>query len=819
MNRQGLLTEQIGKGIALGLLAMLAVVALRRPDPDIAASLMFGGCTLAGLLLALVLAAWRTRGQRRSGHFSAYLLCLLLDYPALMHLGILGGMFAGAILLRITEAWAPEDLYIALGVGLGIGLLFAGLPMVKQVWWRRGIILLLAAGATAGLVWLLEQHTGNASAMGRNVFGGTLLAVIPALYLLTFTGRAEETELEIGIVCVALGLALWLLVPPTALLAALAVPLLLYIFYTTMYLSKLRTFKHVLRGMSHAKLGQVRPALLAYRRALQYAPQDNLAREQFWRLHQDLDWHTLHDPQVLQLVDFDLCLDRAGELLLSGSPPAPQRMEEALKLLNLVLEYRPTALPAVYYWRAVAHTHRQEFDKAEQELRTILDEAAATPEQKPYRQRVLVPAWQLALTQHPELKKRVGEPLLHEASRRFAAIAAVEEALARDPQEGGALELKPLLYGGVTLAAYQAEAGTEALRAASAFDHAYCSEIGTPLLSDPQQWRHGVELLRIAARGLPQQGPALLRAAAQAAEQQGDQTLAQELLSQLLALARQLGVKELSPEAREAYFAVVRQQAERAYNAGNVPEAIRYFTLYTESDKSGQDTVRILTELYEKQEDVPNALFYNERCLMYDARNPLYLERKDRYYYSLMPEQYPDHAERLEKVFDLDYCLSKAKKLLEVRNCGPEQQDWALHLTRLVLAVAPENIAGLVLAARAHLRRGETDEALTLLEKARAGKERRQTADDEEAWYLACRLLGDLYLQAERPAEALECLKDYRSSAKSGADTVYRMAQAYEQMGDRLRASKLYENVAAYEGNPLADDARQAIDRLAAMTE
>lgn len=813
MTRQALLSEQIGKGVAIGLLAMLAV-----QKPDARTGLLFAGCTLGGLVIALVLAAWRSRGMRRTGPLPAYLLYLLLEYPALMHLGILGGMFTAALILRYTEAWTAENLYLAFGIGLGVGLLFIGLRFVRHVWVRRGIILVAAVGATVALVWAMEEY-GNYSPAQQNVIGITLLAVIPALYLLTFTGRAEETELEIGIVCVALGVALWLLVPPTARLFALGFPLMLYLFYTMRYLQRLRSFKHVLRGMSHVRLGQVRPALLSFRRALQLSPDDRLAREQFWRLHQDLNPQILQDPDVLQLVDFNLCLNHAGELLLAGSPPAPLRIDEALKLLSLVAEQRPAALPAVHYWRAVAYTHRQDYDQAERALRAVLEDHAPPPEQQPYRQPFLVPAWQLALTQHPELKKRMGESLLRERTHLYSAIAAVEQALAQEPRDANAWELKPLLYTHVTLGNYEVEAGTEALRAASVFDHGYCAESGSALLSDPQRWRRGVELLRIATRGLPQQGPAFLRVAAQAAEQHGDPALAKELLAQLIALVRQLGVKELSPDAKEAYFAVVKQAAERAYNAGNAEEAIRYFSLYSESDNSGQDTVRLLAELYEKREDVPNALFYNERCLMYDGSNSLYLERKDRYYYSLMPEQYAEHAERLNKVFDLGYCVSKAKKLLEAKNSGPEQHDWALHLARLALAADPEHLQALVLAARAKLRRGEAEDALPLLEQARALKAKIKSGDDEEAWHLACRLLGDLYLQAGQPDKALQCLADFRASAKSGADTIYKMAQAQEQLGERLKAKKLYENVAAYEGHPLAAEAQYAADRLATMSE
>lgn len=814
MNRQGLLGEYIGKGFALGLLAVLAA-----RQPTIPASLLFAGCTLAGLVLALLFAAWRNRGLHRPGQRSAYILFLLLEYPALLHLGILGGMFAAAIFLRVGGYWTAEDLYLAFGVGLGIGLLFAGLRLVRLRWVRRGVVLALGIAATASLVWTLEQYTDTYNALEQTVFALTLLAVLPVLYLLTFTGQAEETELEIGTVCVALGVALWLLVPPTARLMALAFPLMLYFFYVGLYLQRLRTFKHVLRGMSHARLGQVGHALVAYRRALRYSPADRLANEQFWRLHRDLNLASFQDPEIVELVDINLCLERARELLLSGSPPSPERIEDALKLLTLVVEQRPNALPAVNYWRAVAHTHRGEYDKASSDLRAILDETATTPDQEAYRQTILVASWQLALTQHPELEKRVGKQLLREPKHRFAAIAAVEAALVRDARDEAALELKPVLYGGLTWADYLAEAGDEALHAASAFDHAYCASTAAPFLADPEQWRHGLALLRISARGLPQQGPALLRQAAQAAQEHGDQALAKELQTQLVALARQLGVKELTPEAREAYFAVVKQAGEQAFQAGHLHEAIHFFTLSMESEASGQDTVRMLTDLYEQLEDVPNALFFNERCLMYDGSNPAYLERKDRYYYSLQPEQYAEHAERLSRVFDLGYCTGKAKKLLDAKHSGPEQVDWALHLARLALAVDPENITALVQAARAHLRRGESEEALPLLEKARAGKVHIKTGDDQESWYLCCRLLGDLYLQAGQPAQALASLKDFRASARSGADTIFKMAQAMEQLGDRVKAIKLYENVTTYEGHPLVGEARSAKDRLTALAE
>ena len=86
--------------------------------------------------------------------------------------------------------------------------------------------------------------------------------------------------------------------------------------------------------------------------------------------------------------------------------------------------------------------------------------------------------------------------------------------------------------------------------------------------------------------------------------------------------------------------------------------------------------------------------------------------------------------------------------------------------------------------------------------------------EDEEAWYQSCQLLSDLYLEVGRPDLAVPCLIDFRQSSKSGARTLYKLGQAYEQLGDRAKAAKCYKQVTAYEGNPLAPDANDALQRL-----
>jgi hypothetical protein len=45
---------------------------------------------------------------------------------------------------------------------------------------------------------------------------------------------------------------------------------------------------------------------------------------------------------------------------------------------------------------------------------------------------------------------------------------------------------------------------------------------------------------------------------------------------------------------------------------------------------------------------------------------------------------------------------------------------------------------------------------------------------------------------------------------------MYRLGQAYEELGDRVRATRCYKQVTAFESHPLAPDAHDALQRLQA---
>src|SRR5262249_49594475 len=148
-----------------------------------------------------------------------------------------------------------------------------------------------------------------------------------------------------------------------------------------------------------------------------------------------------------------------------------------------------------------------------------------------------------------------------------------------------------------------------------------------------------------------------------------------------------------------------------------------------------------------------------DQGLQYNSEDPDLLERKDRYYYSVMPEDLKARLEHFGKGFDFDYCINKARWVLET-STDLDMLDWARHLAILAQVVRPDSQTAKVLLSRVKMRYGERDEAITLLEEVRGPEMPKSfaTTDDGEAWYVANQLLGDLYLEAGKPEQALACL-------------------------------------------------------------
>ena len=821
-------TEYILKGIYLGLLLDIAFRQAEQPGASPYAPLLLAACTFGGLLLALGLAGlWKIKqGYRIRGRLAPFILFLLLESPGLVYAGILAGTAAGAYLIHggtIDDQQRALLIYMV-GGGAILGVLFGVVRSVRIRRVRLGVSLLMAAALVGGLAYwlgllpevrgLIPQHkVSDAAASTLGIF---LLLGLPVFYLLTFAGQQEESEVEVAAMCATLGLGLVLVVPADNQQLrgfAYALPVVLYFFYTLKVLPGLRVFKHVLRGISHASVGRYRPALLAFRRALQLDPNNQTAREEFWHVHVSLDFRQLAgDPELLALVDFNLCVERAGTLLVQGNP-GQQKLADAHRLLDLVLSQRPALRPAVAYWRAVALVHEHKLDEAAAELDWLLDPAQHDPGDRA-RRAILLQAWLLVLMIHDELRRRVGAPQLALPGRRLEAIAAVERHLAEYADDPGVWPLKRLLYQ--DLSEEEFKAGCEGDNVPGAFDYPYAQQLGTALLEDPARWQRGIEYLRMAARGQPTLAPTIYCQVSAIYEQAGNGDEARRYLEGAKKAGLAVGQKNLADAERVNYFKALHRLGEDCMARGDIDGALANFRLYAEYERAGVETLRTMANLYEQKEDALAALRITDRALVYDPKDKDLLARKDRYYYSVTPEILRANLEEAGPEFDVADCLTKAKGVLDTPDIDLDMVDWAEHLVSLALLIRPHSRPAKVLKARAKWRRGEVEEAAAVLEEVRTPKpEKFAGSEDEEAWYISCQMLGDLYLNnLGKPEQAIACLNDFRNSPKSGARTYYRLGQAYEQLGDRVRAVRCYEQVTAYESNPLAPDAHEALDRL-----
>jgi tetratricopeptide (TPR) repeat protein len=836
-------TEYLLKGVFLGLVAFAALQqSTPAPDGTLPGSwralAQFNLLILGGLVVALVIGAVAKmrEGYRASGRFLLFLLFLLLETPTLVYAGILGGTVAGVVLILPPQ---NADLLVwcvlgGAGLGLGLGLM----RHIQRRSLRLSFILLAAAAlATLFLIWFHDPfswfHGGRSTEKddATYLFAAQVLLGIPFFYILTFAGVEEETEVETGAMAAsfAIGVGLLTVHSPQFRFIGLVLPAAWYVWYTIFILPGLRVLKHAFRGLSYAEVGRHRGALVAFRRALQLDPEHVLAREGFWNVHCALDLKQLaNDPETLALVDFDLCLERVASLLVRGTP-TPDQMEESRRLLELVLSQRPAMRPQVGYWRAVAHTHVHEFDQAVAELHHLLDPDYYGAN-NPNRLAVLAPAWLLALVLHPELRRRLGETELARPGRRMEAIAGVEKHLAANAGDSGMEELKRQLYHDLTEAEYEAELSApsasegaaahpaRALGAGRSFDHGYVERLGMSLIQDAEHWKRGAEYLRLAARGQPARAVSIYVQIAKAHLRANDDAGAVPYFEQARDAARAVGVKNLADSEQRTYFATVKYLGEAGLFRGNVDSAIENLRLYTESPDSGLETYRALAEAYERKQEPLLALRACEQALLYNSKDPDLVERKHKYYFSVMPEVLHANLDMIRPAFDVPYCTERARTILE--NPAFTDLEWlevADHLVKLALVMQPENLSAEVLLARVQLRQGDRDSAIALLEKVREPKpEKFATSEDEESWYVCCQVLGDLYMEISRADLAVPCYLDFRKSIRSGAKTLYKLGQAYEQLGDVPRAIKCYQLVTGYEGNPLVYDARGALSRLGA---
>jgi tetratricopeptide (TPR) repeat protein len=394
----------------------------------------------------------------------------------------------------------------------------------------------------------------------------------------------------------------------------------------------------------------------------------------------------------------------------------------------------------------------------------------------------------------------------------MSAIGAVGSSGTSASRRSTAVELKRELYSGLTEAEFAAAASTEP---PTDFNYDYVEQLGLALVddADPAQVQRGMAYLRIAGRGLPQRGPGIFSRLADIATKLGRSDEARGYLEQVKRAGHTAGPANLSAEERALYLAALRKLVDDAVARNDNEAAVGDLRLFIEAGNENVETLRQLAELHVKTGDVLNALLIVQRALIYSKSDPDLLEKKASYYRSVEVERVAAVKDKVAPWFDVAYCVATARKVADQKEPDVETLEWGLHLVRLARVVTPESQSAMFAEARLRLRLGENDDGLRILEDLH--EQPRGSGEDEDAWFYAVRMLGDLYLNERgRPDLAIQCFKDFRASDKSGADTLFRLGQAYEANGDIPNAKRSYNAVTAYQNHPRYYDAMEAIRRL-----
>ena len=808
------LREYVLKGLYLGLWAYMALV---HPAWDVVGKVLLW--TTGGLAIGLLAGVGRQLllGYRPGKNPFGFLLLVLLDNPFFIYLGLIGGLGLGLVI----ETDPPEGRnwlgYCALAGGV-LGYGFFQLRQVKDWMWRFG----LGAAVAAASVYLTISYIGELDdlrdAAALNRLGQLLLLAVPFFYLLTFCGEAEESEIEIAVLCALMGISFYLQglfeqMPGIGSKVVFLFPIALYFVYSTRWLHGLRVFKHTLRGYGSLSLGRVREALTSFGRALQLDKKNELAKRGLYELHRRVDVTTL-DPQTLGLLNFEFCLTLANDYLIRDRAPTEKERIEAMRLLDLVSQQRPALQPNVDYLKAVALVHAKDYDRAAGYLSRLLDPTIAV-ERPDVRKKVLLAGWDLALRLHPEMVARLGENEIAKPGRRMDAIAAVERQLAKEPTDPTAGELRTFLYSTLTESEFLAAGEVSS----DEFNFDYVEQLGLALTAAHEAERidRGMAYLRIAGRGLPARGPGIFRSLADIAESRGHIDEARGYLEQVKRAGLLVTPNRLAADQLATYLQTLKKLVDDDTARGDFEAAVGDLRLYIECGKEDVNTLRQLADLHAKSGDLLNAVLIVERGLLYSKADPDLLKKKESYYYSVDLERVRSVREKIAPWFDTTYCLTQARKVADMKEPDLETIEWGMHLTSLARAIHPKQHSAMLVEARLLMRVGKRDEALSLLEDIR--EQPRGSGDEEDAWFQTVRILGDIYLdELDRPELAIGCYKDFREYQKSGADSIYQLARAYEATGDMANAIRSYEIVAAYTKHPRYYDATEAVRRLKGTT-
>lgn len=809
MKWRWLLSEYLLKGLYLGLACQAALSVQSFRDVAIVVS-----GTLAAPLLVIIVALMRRRsGVAAKGDTFAKIILGLIDHPFLIHAGIPIGAAASFIYL----GWSLPYTLLAAAIGLSIGAGIYALVALRKRVLRRGAMT-VALLAVLGLVILAVSSGRFAPAGSGGVVAVSLACSALVLYLLTFSGRSEETELDIGMICLLLSLALGSVdTAPTIRSIVLLGPVGLYVVYCERIRKQFVVFKHVVRGMDQERRGNWRDALIAYRLALKTDPKSELATAGSWRVHRQIDpTQIVGQDDLISLIDPDACLVRATALIRSNQP-SKENLSEAQQLLEIVDRREPDRHWTIELRRIDALLAENRVEDARLRAKAVsLVDPRSLSELPAVEVESLFQLWTNLLRQ-PELLS-VGTALLEEEQAVFDVIAVVEERLSREPNDPSARDYKPFLYRKVDRASFdrfRQRWGGEAL---ARFDFRYCRDVAMEVAGESPAL--AIELCWIAREGLADEQLSLLFRIAQI-KQSLDPEQAFALYRQIRDEARAKGLSSLSRNEREALDESVKRLALDAEEKGNTSEAITNWEVFATSDRSGVNTRRRLQSLYESIGDRLNAIRNLQAALAYDLPDKeakTLRAEKSELYTAITPDELRPRLSEVERFFDFDYCYRRAFELFEAKGTDEE----VMHFIELAEQGGAKQLRLVnFLLGRLHLRRSD-DRAAALCFEQTAAEPPKQFRNDEEkkAYFRACRTLGELYVERlGEPEKGIKYLSIFKETPESGADTLYLLGKAYEGAGQWKSARKWYDMVLVYPSHPRAAAARDALNRLSAKQE
>lgn len=807
--------EDARKGLFV---ALAAVFVLRARDyRDVQFLCLSWACALVANGLV---AAWRGRSKLARGRRRWLALGVLafLDQPAVLQSCLLAGLVAAILVGPGTGIW----LLLSIPVGLVLG---AGLQLVKRVPSSRNKTLALAilAGISLAIPWV-ALWLGWPGPLGpADVTATALFLAAGAFFLFILSGMGAETEFEIAIAFAGLSLALINLDLPLMLRGtAVLLPLALYIVYSERIRRRIVAFKHLMRGLGHEHEGQLRDALWSYQQALAIQPGDPMATAGAWRVHRRVDLASLRpDDELFTLIDPLVCLARVRELLARPTLD-PDVLTDVCKLLDIVTARRPDLDRTVGLERlnALLRVPRT-FDSPDPIalVGALIDiDPAAVASLSSHEAEALYQIWALAL-KHPILVGGGSLGLLQAPERLFGFLAAVVRHLSAAPGDSEAAAFRALVTDKLDFSLYARFAAQRPADPMEWFDHSFCWEAARVAASEGRTER-AIDLLRIAEVGLPRHRLLLWHSLARLHADSASPA-ATVWFERVKGLALESGLARLTDSESDAFFDAVQRLAQTAIAANDLAAAIDNFELYSRSPRSGLETLETLLALHERAGDPLGAIKPVESALVHglDERGRRnWLEQKSRLYRAVSAAALQSRLAQVEGYFDFSYCYRRAVRAFEAKDPDEEVTHF---LDLAALGGKARLLAVNTLLGRTHLRSGRFADAALCFEAVKNQRpERFADKDQEEAYFLSCRLLGDLYLDAlADPRAAIDCFEIYKEFGKSGADTLYKLALAYELSGQLAHAKKWYDMVLVYPDHPRAAPARAALARIEGATK